>query len=74
MSKTINIKDLLPILRKGWVAMDEDGSWIWSEIKPEIKNCNIWELSKQCSYCTLTEFINILPVPNWKESLIEVRE
>ena len=70
--KQIDIKELIPFMKNGWVAMDEDGSWFWCEIKPEIKNCNIWELNKPCSYCTLTEYVDIKPVSDWTKSLIKV--
>jgi len=72
MTKQIDIKELIPYLKKGWVAMDENGTWLWCEVKPKIKNCGIWELSEQCSYCTLTAYINIAPISNWTKSLIKV--
>ena len=37
----IDIKVLLPLLKKGWVAMDEDGTWYWYEKKPQIHR-SLW--------------------------------
>ena len=33
--KQITIDDLIPFLKKGWVAMDENGTWSWFGSKPE---------------------------------------
>ena len=32
--KQIKIEQLLPLLKSGWVAMDEDGRWVWYNEKP----------------------------------------
>ena len=34
MSKTITIDELIPLLKRGWVAMDKDGSWGWYRTMP----------------------------------------
>ncbi len=34
----IKTQDLLPLLRPGWVAMDERGRWAWYENRPQILN------------------------------------
>ena len=33
----IDIKVLLPLLKKGWVAMDKNGGWHWYKEKPYIE-------------------------------------
>ncbi len=30
----MTIQDLMPILRPGWVAMDENGEWWWFDAEP----------------------------------------
>ena len=43
MTKKIQITDLIPFLKPGFVAMDATGEWYWYEIKPEIaKVCAEW--------------------------------
>lgn len=32
----ITIYELLPLLRKGYVAMDEDKEWWWFQAKPDV--------------------------------------
>lgn len=64
----IDIKVLLPLLKKGWVAMDEDGTWYWYEKKPRISYVN-WVV-EICLFRTLDGF-NIKPAENWEESLQE---
>ena len=66
-SEPIDIKVLLPLLRKGWVAMDKDGAWCWYEKKPKIHQ-DLWKDS--FPYIFLSCF-NIKPAENWEESLME---
>ena len=63
----IDIKVLLPLLKKGWVAMDEDRTWCWYERKPKIHQ-DLWK-NDSC-YIFLSCF-NIKPAENWEESLQE---
>lgn len=64
----IDIKVLLPLLKKGYVAMDEDGRWFWYQYKP-IKTTDKWGQS----YFVLKELFpfNIKPAENWETSLME---
>ena len=63
----IDIKVLLPLLKKGWVAMDKDRSWYWYKEKPQI-NLDLWK--NNSSYIFLSCF-NIKPAENWETSLME---
>ena len=63
----IDIKVLLPLLKKGWVSMDKDRSWYWYKEKPQI-NLDLWK--NNSSYIFLSCF-NIKPAENWEESLQE---
>ena len=71
----INIKDIIPFMRKGWVAMDKNGVWFWFESKPKLKkrdgiwsndNYSLW----QEVYCSV--FQDIAPAEDWTKSLISV--
>ena len=63
----IEIKVLLPLLMKGWVAMNEDGTWYWYEKKPKIHQ-DLWING---SSCKILSGFNIKPAENWEESLQE---
>ena len=63
----IDIEVLLPLLKKGWVAMDENGAWYWYEKKPKIHQ-DLW---KNNSIYILLSCFNIKPAENWEESLME---
>lgn len=63
----IDIKVLLPLLKKGWVAMDYNKNWYWYEVKP-IHDSDVWMAGKPAFY--LSAF-NIKPADNWEESLTE---
>ena len=63
----IDIKALLPFLKKGWVAMDEDKDWYWYSKKPEQ---GYYEWS-QIEYSESLSAFNIKPADNWEDSLME---
>ena len=65
--KPIDIEVLKPLLRKGYVAMDKNGSWCWYKEKPQI-NLDMWK--NNSSYIFLFCF-NIKPAGNWENSLME---
>lgn len=68
--KQITIYELLPLLRKGYVVMDKNGSWWWYETEPKPTGYkNTWEQSADCA--PLVAF-NITPFDgDWKDSLME---
>ena len=74
--KQIMIYDLLPLLRKGWVACNCNGSWRWYKYKPQCRQrFGLWnteyERNESC-FASLTAF-NIAPFDgSWKDSLIKV--
>lgn len=63
----IDIKVLLPLLKKGWVAMDKDRCWYWYDEKPYASQSS-WGYNSICAYL---DVFNIKPVENWEESLQE---
>lgn len=65
----IDIKVLLPLLKKGWVAMDKNGDWCWYKEKPYIeKYYYSWNSGMPVS--SMRGF-NLKPATDWKDSLME---
>lgn len=70
----IKIQDLLPLLRKGWVAMDKSGDWGWFKEKPHADVChNDWSANIAKPYvCLAIDAFDIAPYEgDWKDSLME---
>ncbi len=69
----INIEDLIPFMKKGWVAMDEDGTWYWFREKPK-RDYNDWYIVSfsHFDYILLSASFDIAPAENWKKSLRKV--
>lgn len=66
----ITIYELLPLLRKGWVAMDENKRWWWYNVRPAQK-CGIW-IVKIEDKCSLLSAFNIRKFDgDWKDSSME---
>ena len=73
MSKTITIDELIPLLKKGWVAMDRDGTWKWYAKKPKVWEGSKNWMDKAFSYEYFYQF-NIAPYQgDWKESLRRIK-
>lgn len=65
----IDIKVLLPLLKKGWVAMDVDKSWYWFPEKPRHDwNTNTWSAF---SPCYSLDAFHVKPAKDWETSLME---
>jgi hypothetical protein len=71
--KQITIYDLLPLLKKGWVAMDNDGNWWFYKTEP-IKCSSVWfGRDGLPGEEKLSSSFNIAPFDgDWKDSLIKV--
>lgn len=65
----IDIQVLLPLLPKGWVAMDEKGWWSWFCDKPILTE-NGWVYMSSV-YGEIYPFSNLKPADDWKNSLME---
>lgn len=61
-------KDVKDFFRSGWVYMDPDGAWYWSQDKP-IKREREW-MSYSPAYSL--EPLNLVQVECWADSLTEV--
>lgn len=72
----INIQDIIPFMKPGWVAMDEDGEWHWWQNKPEqrLKGSGYfsywWELDGYM--VCLSTIYDIAPADDWTQSLQKV--
>lgn len=69
----INIQDIIPFMKKGWVAMDAKGIWVWYSHKPVISKQRKLFLVTQGTMAPLDCF-DIATVNDWKDSLIRVGE
>ena len=60
-------------MKKGWVAMDANGKWLWFSEVPELhNNLGIWDLAKgETSVCYHLGAFNIKPADDWTKSLQE---
>ncbi len=72
----IKIEDLLPLLRPGWVAMDEDKLWFWHQVKPDIQKINGMGMWGSKTYSgkiiRLKDLFDIAPYDgDWSDSLME---
>ena len=66
----IDIEVLLPLLPKGWVAMDENKRWYWYNHIPT-KVTSVWENAEvEVSFC-LSNMFDLKPAENWEDSLME---
>lgn len=70
MTKEIDIKELIPFMKKGWVAMDKDETWLYFTNKP-IKYDQYWKPRKNW-FIHLNVLFKIKPVVDWTKSLIKV--
>ena len=77
MTKQIDIKELIPFLRDGWVSMDEDGTWSWNCVKPVMTEF-YWGVDITCIVddprptIDLSDCFNIAPAKDWTKSLIKI--
>lgn len=65
----IDIKVLLPLLKKGYVAMDKNNGWHWYKEKPYISEYYFcWNTGNQVSFIG---GFNLKPAEDWRNSLME---
>jgi hypothetical protein len=70
----IKITDITPFMRKGWVAMDEDGCWTWFANKPKLSKSNkVWVSGHfEWEEIDLSVFKPVAPADDWTKSLIKI--
>lgn len=69
--KQITIYELLPLLRKGYVAMEKYGIWYWYDHKPAPDDIGIWMLISDGDLYELSAFNIAAFDGDWKDSLME---
>ena len=67
----IKITDITPFMRKGWVAMDKYGLYVWYDKKPVISKRRGAFMVTGFTACPLDAF-DIVPADDWTKSLIKV--
>lgn len=71
----IDIKVLLPLLPKGWVAMHKRGIWLWFKDKPELGSLSMWfsydKKSERYFSGYAIDLFNLKPAEDWLNSLME---
>lgn len=67
----INIEDIIPFLKKGFVAMDEDGEWSWFSEEPEF-GVDFFCMFNYCDNVRLSDAFDIAPAEDWEKSLRKV--
>ena len=69
MTKQIKIEELIPFMKKGWVACDEDGTWLWYFEKPKLEIwMGCWNYHGSY-YEEISNAFNIIPAKDWTKSL-----
>jgi len=69
----ISIQDIIPFMKDGWVAMDEDGEWYWIDKKPVMdKDLLEWIPYGESFWCCISKVFDIAPADDWTKSLIKV--
>lgn len=67
----INIQDIIPFMKDGWVAMDRAGTWCWFSDKPTRLN-GLWVRNSTNHKYSCFECFDIAPADDWTKSLIKV--
>lgn len=66
----IKITDIIPFMKKGWVAMDKNGEWYW--YREEIEHdAQIWFGGPD--YVKIDDVFDIAPADDWTKSLIYIK-
>lgn len=71
----INIQDIIPFMKKGWVAMDKSGEWWWFPVEPYMV-CDEWLFRGGDGYkeaIHISAMFDIAPADDWIKSLIKVK-
>ena len=72
MTKQIDIQELIPFMKKGWVSMDKDGTWLYCKHKP--KKEDQWWIPQKDWFIHLNTMFDIKEIPDCEKSLIKVGE
>lgn len=76
MTKQITIEELIPYMKKGWVACDSYGYWAYFRQKP-VLGLDMWypqrKFDQEWNTIVLGLYINIKPAKDWTKSLIRIK-
>lgn len=67
----INIQDIIPYMKEGWVAMDKNGEWWWYSEKP-FPYVIQWHVQGGKTGFFDNAMFDIAPADDWTKSLIKV--
>lgn len=70
----INIQDIIPFMKKGFVFMERDGIWLYNQTEPEIITNPVTYHKCWNRGFRLDAFFDIAPADDWTKSLIKVGE
>ena len=70
----MKIQELLPLLRPGFVAMEENGIWYWYDHEPVPDNTGIWMFRSAGDLYELSAFNIERFAGDWKDSLMKCGE
>lgn len=70
----INIQDIIPFMKDGWVAMDKNGSWWWYPVEPYMNRSEWWftDYGEYLEGKMVSSMFDIAPADDWTKSLIKV--
>ena len=72
MTKQIDIKELIPFIVSGYLAMDRNEEWWWYDECPIFDERNAcWRTDDEYTF-NIAKLKNIKPVEDWTKSLIKV--
>lgn len=74
MTKQIDIKELIPFMKDGWVAMSCNGHWKYYGSEPHCSERLGYWVTHSDYVCHIWEALNIKPVSDWTKSLIKLGE
>lgn len=70
----IKIEQLVPLLKKGWIAMGKDGKWYWYSSRPQASwFAGTWVSKGKHKHLLNNVFYIRSQRRNWKNTLIEIK-
>lgn len=71
--KPISYKSFFSLLKKGFIAMDFDGTWHWFDAMPKLDRVNKkWEPSPERGECLSLSMFDIEPMEDYAWSITEI--
>ena len=70
--KQIDIKELIPFMKDGYVAMDKNGEWWWYPSEPYMTSYEWLFNGEYREAVFISRMFDIAPAADWTKSLIKV--